>query len=211
MTIEIFNEDNWNFLRRQKDKTYDIVFYDPPYNVKKKYDTYDDNLGKEEYEAWMSNIARECDRVSKNGVIVYVAGKLAKIFFDILPKSHMVVVHKKAAGVCSNNYMMQYHLIFSTVKPLIKCKDVWDNVRLPGEGYFFREPRYDNPGLTGLELTKKILYHFTKEEDTILDPFFGTGTTGVAGRLMNRNVCGIEISQKYVEIAKERLDKTIIS
>jgi len=39
----------------------------------------------------------------------------------------------------------------------------------------------------------------------VLDPFFGSGTTGVVARKLNRNFIGIEISAKYIEIAKHRL------
>jgi DNA modification methylase len=127
-------------------------------------------------------------------------------FNRIFPLSaHLIIVHKRAAGVFSGNYMLQYHAMFSTVKPVIKCKDLWDDVRLPGEGYFFREPRYDHPGLTGLAMTEKILLHFSKEGDTVLDPFLGTGTTLVACKKMNRSGIGIEQSTKYLEMAEQRL------
>lgn len=198
-------------MKSMGEKSVDFVFYDPPYNVKKKYDGYSDNLDPIEYYIWMERIASEAERISKRGVAVYVGGKLRNQFDNILPHSHMIVVHKKAAGVFAGNYMLQYHLIFSTAKPVIKCKDLWDDVRLPGEGYFFREPRYDHPGLTGLELTKKILHHFTVEGDVVFDPFTGTGTTAVACKLMNRDFIGTEQSKKYIDIAKERLKNATIT
>lgn len=188
------------------DKSVDLVFYDPPYNVKKKYDGYSDNLSPEKYLQWMIDVYTQSDRVSRRGVVIYVGSKLVRTFTKILPETaHMIVVEKRAAGVFAGNYMLQYHAMFSTAKPVIKCKDLWNDVRLPGEGYFFREPRYDHPGLTGLEFTKKVLHHFSTEGDTILDPFSGVGTTAVASKLTGRNFIGIEQSKKYIKVSKTRL------
>jgi DNA modification methylase len=59
-----------------------------------------------------------------------------------------------------------------------------------------------------LELIKEIIEVSTKTGDTILDPFMGSGTTGVACKLLNRNFIGIEISKKYFDLAKNRIDQT---
>lgn len=48
---------------------------------------------------------------------------------------------------------------------------------------------------------------FTKEEDLILDPFLGSGTTSISGSLLGRNSIGIEILPEYYEIAIERFFK----
>ena len=193
-------------LSSMPDKSVDLVFYDPPYNVKKKYDGYSDNRKPEEYLQWMSDVYAQSERVSRRGVVVYVGSKLVRTFTKILPETaHLIVVEKRAAGVFAGNYMLQYHAMFSTAKPTIKCKDLWNDVRLPGEGYYFREPRYDHPGLTGLEFTKKALHHFSLEGDTILDPFSGVGTTAVASKLMGRDFIGIEQSRKYIKVAMSRL------
>lgn len=48
----------------------------------------------------------------------------------------------------------------------------------------------------------------SKEGDTILDPFMGSGTTGVVAKRFNRNFIGIEIDDKYFEIAQKRIERT---
>jgi site-specific DNA-methyltransferase (adenine-specific) len=206
MITQLIQGNSLHHLRDMAGQSVDFVFYDPPYNVKKKYDGYSDNLPDVEYRQWMVDVLGESNRISRRGVAVYIAGTLVPLFLSLMPNSHLIIVHKRAAGVCSNNYMLQYHAVIATGRPIVKCKDVWDDIRLPGEGYFFREGRFDNPGLTGLELTKKVLHHFTEVGDTVVDPFVGTGTTAVAGLLMGRNVVGFEQSSKYLNIAAARIE-----
>jgi site-specific DNA-methyltransferase (adenine-specific) len=50
-----------------------------------------------------------------------------------------------------------------------------------------------------------IITLFTREGDWVLDPFLGSGTTGVASKLIGRNFVGVEREQEYMDIAEERL------
>lgn len=56
-----------------------------------------------------------------------------------------------------------------------------------------------------LELLKRCVLLFSNEGDTVLDFFAGSGTTGVAARLLNRNYVLMDINPEAVEIAKSRI------
>jgi len=58
-----------------------------------------------------------------------------------------------------------------------------------------------------LPLIKKLVAHWAKEGQTILDPFMGSGTTGVACVQTGRKFIGIEIDPGYFEIAKRRIEQ----
>ena len=58
-----------------------------------------------------------------------------------------------------------------------------------------------------LELPKACILLSTNKNDTVLDLFMGSGTTGVACINTNRNFIGIELDEKYFNIAKERIEK----
>jgi site-specific DNA-methyltransferase (adenine-specific) len=58
-----------------------------------------------------------------------------------------------------------------------------------------------------IPLMREILQDFTNPGDTILDPFMGSGTTGVACAKMGRRFIGIELDKKYFDIACERITK----
>ena len=55
------------------------------------------------------------------------------------------------------------------------------------------------------ELVKDHIISWSNEGDTILDPFMGSGTTGVVCRNLNRNFIGIELDEGYFNIAKNRI------
>ncbi len=56
-----------------------------------------------------------------------------------------------------------------------------------------------------LALLYRVLQVCTNEGDLVLDPFFGSGTTGAAARLLRRRFIGIEREEAYVRIASERI------
>lgn len=58
-----------------------------------------------------------------------------------------------------------------------------------------------------LALLYRILLASTHEGDVILDPFFGTGTSGVAARQLNRDWIGIEREARYVQFAQKRIEE----
>jgi DNA modification methylase len=60
-----------------------------------------------------------------------------------------------------------------------------------------------------LELVKYFIKGSTKEGDLVLDPFMGTGTTGLASKLLNRNWIGFEMQQDYISLAEKRIDNYV--
>lgn len=65
--------------------------------------------------------------------------------------------------------------------------------------------RVGHPAPFPIELPKRCIKLFSFVDDVILDPFLGSGTTLIACTLLNRKGIGIEIDEKYCEIAKKRL------
>jgi len=57
-----------------------------------------------------------------------------------------------------------------------------------------------------LALMYRVILASTHPGDVVLDPFFGTGTTGAAAKLLHRNWIGIEKDPEYIRVAQERID-----
>ncbi|MDR2404036.1 MAG: site-specific DNA-methyltransferase [Spirochaetaceae bacterium] len=56
------------------------------------------------------------------------------------------------------------------------------------------------------ELLKRVILSSTRKDDVVLDPFFGTGTTGTTAKKLGRKFIGIERDGDYVKIAQDRID-----
>lgn len=63
-----------------------------------------------------------------------------------------------------------------------------------------------HPAPFPIELPERLLKLLTYKNDLILDPFMGSGTTGVACKKLGRNFIGIELDEKYFNIAKQRIE-----
>ena len=66
---------------------------------------------------------------------------------------------------------------------------------------------YKHPTCKYVNLIETYITNSSEENDIVLDPFMGSRTTGVACVNTNRNFIGIELSEEYYNIAKERIEK----
>ena len=65
-----------------------------------------------------------------------------------------------------------------------------------------------HPTQKPIEMMELYIANSSNENDVILDPFMGSGSTGVACKNLNRKFIGIELDENYFKIAKERIEET---
>jgi len=66
-----------------------------------------------------------------------------------------------------------------------------------------------HPTCKPVKLMSYLITLSTRENDTVIDPFIGSGTTAVACKMLNRKCIGFEISNEYYQIAKKRLQSCV--
>lgn len=71
--------------------------------------------------------------------------------------------------------------------------------------------KHIHPAQKPLELIQKFIKVGSKEGDTVLDPFMGSGTTGIACTQLRRSFIGIETNNHYFNIAKDLINHTQLS
>ena len=120
-------------------------------------------------------------------------------FADILPVSTHWVVWDK----------------LNTMPTFSDCELAWTNsdrksvkkITQEYNGLLGKEKDRQHATQKPVALMEKILEMYRKHE-TILDPFMGSGTTGVACMNLSRKFIGIEIDERYFNIACERIENT---
>jgi site-specific DNA-methyltransferase (adenine-specific) len=67
--------------------------------------------------------------------------------------------------------------------------------------------KYGHPAMFPYQLAHDHIISWSNEGDTVLDPFMGSGTTGVAAKNLGRNFIGIELDTDYFKIAEKRINE----
>jgi site-specific DNA-methyltransferase (adenine-specific)/modification methylase len=95
----------------------------------------------------------------------------------------------------------------NTMPSMADMELAWTNFDRPAKQYRSMRNGWnrEHPTQKPVGLMEWILINYTNEGDTILDPFMGSGTTGVACINTGRNFVGIEISPEYFAIAERRI------
>lgn len=87
--------------------------------------------------------------------------------------------------------------------PLVS--DVWTDIHRIKHN----KKRDPHPCQLPIHLIDRIILMTTDEGDIVLDPFSGTGTTAISAKRLGRKFIGFELDKKYVEIAQQKIDKTL--
>jgi len=197
-------------LQSFKPNSFELVLTDIPYNISKKsnglrkldYGEWDKQYGKE--KEWIDNIIR----VVKGTAIVFCGKKqfsyIIKQFEEAGLSTRTMVWHKPNPTVlnCDKLYIEATELFVYAKKrkAFYKPKYKHNIFEYPIVHYTKRV----HPNQKPLKLFKELIIDCSKENDIILDPFAGSGTTGLAAELTNRKFIGIELNPEYAEIAKKR-------
>jgi DNA modification methylase len=65
-----------------------------------------------------------------------------------------------------------------------------------------------HPAPFPIELPYRLIQLYTFSNEIVLDPFMGSGQTALAALKAGRHFTGYEVSEKYVELARERIEKS---
>lgn len=180
----------------------DLVLTDPPYNVNLNYKTYQDNKSDNEYQQFINDLFKLIIR--KSYKICVTPGKLNQWLWPI-PKWVL-------CWYCPNG------MTRTPLQTNQSCFCVWEPVLWYGEKPTNPPPHDlikqsitaqrqtgDHPCPKPLKLFSKLIQIGTNKD--VLDPFMGSGTTLRAAKDLGRRAIGIEIEEKYCEIAAKRLDQ----
>lgn len=207
LTNKIICGDSLKLIKELPNESIDLILTDPPYGIKK------DGIRNSEDLETFYKILPDCYRVLKKDgfIIIFFSTKLLPEIFKNNPFSYFwqFILNCPLGSVRSpigfSKYMSCFVLKKGNPKVIKWNKDIFNDTPSkmvePDEGFI------DHPSLKPKHFISELLKMFSKEEDLILDPFIGSGSTAIACILTNRKFIGFEIEEKYCALAKERINK----
>ena len=202
-----------------------IIVTDPPFNINYKYNTYNDNMEEDEYYEMLDFFFHDLP-----SVVIHYPENLYKLAFQIGKFPEKVI-----SWVYNSNTAKQHRdIAFFDVKPdMSKVRQPYKNpndkrikerIRKGYEGAKLYDwwninqvknvskEKTNHPCQMPLEVMENII-GILPDNCLIIDPFMGSGTTGVAVLEMNkkqnanRSFIGIELDKNYFKIAEKRIEE----
>ena len=232
------------------EKSVDMIFADPPYNLQlggdlfrpegSRVDAVDNDWDKFEsltaYDNFTRDWLHQARRVLKDDGTIWVIGSYHNIYrvgallqdadFWILND----IVWRKTNPMpnfrgtrftnahetliwCAKDEKARYTFNYQVMKALnddLQMRSDWSFAICSGaERVKGQDGTKAHPTQKPEALLYRILLACTKPGDVVLDPFFGTGTTGAVARRLGRRWIGIEREAAYVKVARERIASTL--
>jgi site-specific DNA-methyltransferase (adenine-specific) len=188
------------------DGSVDAVITDPPYGIGFKYNTHDDD--PEAYADFMRVWITEAQRAVGNGAMfVWQAMLNAPRWHEWFPAQYRIFAACKSFvqyRPTSIQFSWDPVIFWGELKtdPSVYSKDYHEQLKAP---FGKNREHIEHPCPRPLEQVQYVLEVATRQGATILDPFMGSGTTGVACVKTGRNFIGFELDPQYFAIAEKRI------
>lgn len=219
---QIICGDCLEVMRSMPSESVDLVVTSPPYNLGKQsiknklhsfnYDTYSDCIEYEEYITWQRLVLSECLRLIKpTGAIFYnhkpriqkgLLDDRSKIV-DGFPLRQIIIWQRDGGHNHEASFFTQtYEFIFLICKGKYKVRqkecgigDVWRISQKRGSSHPCPFPE---------ELPRRCIQS-SLHNQIVLDPFSGSGTTCAVAKSLGCDYIGIDLSENYCQMARERI------
>ena len=203
----------------------DCILTDPPYMIARKNNFH--TMGRKGIDfgewdkdvdlfSWLDRIPK---LLSKNGSVVIFndwknLGDIAR-YCESLGLEIKDLLRWEKTNPMPRNRDRRYITDYECAIWLVNKKSKWVFNRLDEK---YQRPKFEYPVVSGNEKTihttqkpvklmEEIIRVHTKKDNTILDCFMGSGSTGVACMNTNRKFIGIELDENYFNIAKQRIEE----
>ena len=212
-------------LKKLETNSVDSVITDPPYNISRKtnFNTLKGHSGTSmDYGEWDKNAdilswIDELPRVLKQGgnIVIFNDWKNLGKISDRLIKNGFVpkrclVLSKSNPAPFNRDRLFVNDVEFA----------IW---AINGKGWAFNrqdklqkcvfpttvQSKKFHPTMKDIKVITKLVKILSNEKDVVLDPFMGSGTTGIVCVKLNRNFIGIEREEEYIKIARARIENAI--
>lgn len=226
---KLLNGDCLELMKNIPDNSIDLILTDPPYlisatngggtinNIKKLNKSLADLKKVDITQGYdIEHFGNEFIRIMKEINIYFWCNKVQiPDYFNFYVNKHkckfdIICWHKtNALPTYSNKYLSDTEYLLYFRKGKGKCfPQSYEDAKTYYVAPINHKDKKDfgHPTIKPLDITEKIIRNSTREGQLVLDPFMGSGTTGVASLNNNRNFIGMELDEGYFDIAKNRIE-----
>lgn len=210
-------------MKKLPDDSVDLIVTDPPYEFaahrgggafgSKKREYHNQLEDSDITNGFDTKILDELMRVMKKvNIYIWCNKEQIKMYLDYFKDYNMdllVLCKTNPVPTCNNKYLsdIEYLLFFRE-----KGVKVFGEYATKHKYYVMPtnkadKKKYKHPTVKPLEIIENLIINSSEENQIVLDPFMGSGTTGEASIKLNRNFIGIEIDKTYFNTAKERIER----
>lgn len=192
----------------------DSIITDPPYGM-----SFQSNFRNEKYKKiknddcldWLEALVDKSYALAKDNSAHYVfcsfhfIDKFKQAFEQKFKIKNILVWEKNntSMGDLKGDFAPKVEFILF----LQKGRRLINGKRDPNIFKFNRTGNKNHPTEKPVDLMEYLIKKFTDEGDIVLDPFMGSGATGIACKNLNRKFIGIELDENYFNIAKKRIEE----
>lgn len=231
---KIYNDDCIKIMSNIPDKSIDLIIADPPYNVGKDYGNNSDRQSKEDYLEFTKKWISEAVRILKDDGTLYTFGgkefisHIYLILEELNMKLNTWIVWHYTQGQGRRKGFSSRHDDILMFNKSNKYTFNLDDIRVPQKYYrsrnnmrganpgnvwklshvhYCEENRAKHPTQKPHALYERMILGSSNENDIVLDPFAGSGSSLVVAKHTNRKYIGIEIEEEYCSMIESELNK----
>lgn len=199
--------DSLQVMRRMAEGSVSAAICDPPFGIGLTYDGWTEPDEPEEYWTWFRPYWEEmCRVVAPGGIVAAVQGVRHMPYLyqwygsDIWVHARTAVVRARAMWTP----VVVWQRPGGTPAVRMHLYEGWAILTLTTDADQLALTS-QHPCPMSAECARALIQRYSRQGDTVLDPFMGVASLGVAAREMERGYIGIERSRRYYTLAKRRL------
>ena len=213
--VKLLQGDCMELMNNIPNKSIDLVLTDIPYNVVNREDNGLRKLDKENADILTFDLINFLEQLydkAKSTIIIFCGKEQVSTihsFFNDKQKKGKGTVRQLIWEKSNPSPMNGQHIYLSGVENAIWFKKRGGTFNAHCKNTVFKYPigrSKLHPTEKNHLLLQELILDNSNENDLILDPCMGSGSTGVVALQNNRNFLGIELNQNYFDIAKSRLE-----
>lgn len=223
--FKLFCKDCLEVIKEIEDEGIDLIVTDPPYKIVKggctnkavkysgtsHYELKNGTLFNKNEINFNDWIPKLYDKIKDGGHVYIMCNdrnmrEVLNVAHESKFKLLNILTWKKTKHNPNRYYLKNSEFIIM----LRKGKAV--NINNMGTYQVLEVPNVDkktHPSEKPVDLMKILVENSSKLNDVVFDPFMGTGSVGVACMNANRKFIGVELDEKYFEIAKQRIEDSL--